>query len=59
MTAYKSPVADDRQYFAIGNDGDGCMRYRIKPTSQMSVQVIVYKTIDGSYTPNKENSVCY
>jgi len=58
MTAYKNPAADDSQYLAIGNDGDGCMRYQIKSTSQMSVQVILYKTIDGGYSPNKNMSLC-
>lgn len=58
MPAYKIPVADDSQYLAIGNDGDGCMRYQIKSTSQMSAQVILYKTIDGGYTPNKNMSLC-
>lgn len=45
-------------YLPIGMDKDGCMRYRLKPTTQMSTQVIIYKSINGGYTPNKEMSVC-
>ncbi|MBL7005180.1 MAG: hypothetical protein ISR69_14270 [Gammaproteobacteria bacterium] len=56
---YKKQTVDGIQYVAIGSDGDGCMRYQIKSTSQMSVQVVLYKTIDGGYTPNKKMSLCF
>ena len=49
---------DTEVYLPIGMDKDGCMRYRLKPTTQMSTQVIVYKSINGGYTPNNEMSVC-
>ncbi len=49
---------DTEVYLPIGMDKDGCMRYRLKPTTQMSTQVIIYKSINGGYTPNKEMSVC-
>ena len=49
---------DANIYLPMGKDSDGCMRYRLKTTEQMSVQVILYKTIDGSYTPNKKMSLC-
>lgn len=49
---------DTEVYLPIGMDKDGCMRYRLKPTAQMSTQVIIYKSINGGYTPNKEMSVC-
>ena len=49
---------DTEVYLPIGMDKDGCMRYRLKPTTQMSTQVIIYKSINGGYTPNNEMSVC-
>ena len=49
---------DTEVYLPIGMDKDGCMRYRLKPTTQMSAQVIVYKSINDGYSPNKEMSVC-
>jgi len=58
MTTYKKQAVNGIQYVAIGSDGDGCMRYQIKSTSQMSAQVILYKTIDGGYTLNKKMSLC-
>lgn len=57
-TINKKQAIDNNQYLAMGKDSDGCTRYRLQSTTQMSVQVIVYKTIDGGYTPNKNNSVC-
>jgi hypothetical protein len=49
---------DTEVYLPIGMDKDGCMRYRLKPTTQMSTQVIIYKSINGGYTPNKNTSNC-
>jgi hypothetical protein len=56
--AYKTPVAKE-VYLPLSKDSDGCMRYRLKSITSMSVQVILYKTADGGYTPNKENSICH
>ena len=52
-------TATKEVYLSLGEDGSGCMRYGLKSTTQMSVQVILYKAANGGYTPNKENSICH
>lgn len=54
---YKQQI-DTNIYLPMGRDGDGCMRYRSKATEKMSTQVIVYQTMAGKYTPNKNTSDC-
>lgn len=54
---YKQQI-DTNIYLPMGRDSDGCMRYRLKATEKMSTQVIVYQTMAGKYTPNKNTSDC-
>lgn len=45
-------------YLPISADSDDCMRYHIETITQISAQVILYKAINGGYTPNKSESSC-
>jgi len=56
---YKQQVEVKSQtYFPISADSDDCMRYRKEAITQISTQVILYKAINGGYTPNKSESNC-